>query len=289
MSRIISSSEALNIIVSKLKVYDDNEKRSIAYLLMEKLYGVQRSASFSEKVVVFNEEQVENLAKKINNFHPIQYLLEETEFYGSHIKVSPDVLIPRPETEELVDLVIKEQSNKKELRMLDIGTGSGCIAIALSKNLPGSTIFALDVNVRALKAAYHNSVLNNSKVIFFQHDLFSEEKLPVEDLDIIVSNPPYVTHSEKSLMLPNVIDFEPAQALFVPDSDPLIFYRRIIKKTTRHLKKDAVFYFEINEKYGKELLELLEVMGIKEAEIRKDLSGKDRFIVAKNSPEKDIF
>ena len=207
---------------------------------------------------------------------PIQYILGKAPFYGREFEVSPAVLIPRNETEELVHLILKENP-KPELRIMDIGTGSGCIPITLDLELNNPAVFGLDISEEALKIASRNAFLLHSKVKFSRLDILQDE-LPFEDLDIIVSNPPYVRYSEKELMHTNVLAHEPHLALFVYDNDPLLFYRVISQKAKKALKQGGKLYFEINEAFGKQTKELMENLGFEQVRIFEDLNGKERLI-----------
>jgi release factor glutamine methyltransferase len=207
---------------------------------------------------------------------PIQYILGKAPFYGREFEVSPEVLIPRNETEELVHLIIKENP-KEGLRILDIGTGSGCIPITLELEMNAATVFGIDISEEALEIAQRNAVLLQSKIEFSQLDILKGD-LSFEDLDIIVSNPPYVRYSEKELMHTNVLAYEPHLALFVYDEDPLLFYRVISQKAKKTLKKGGKLYFEINEAFGKETKELMENLEFEQVRILEDLNGKERMI-----------
>lgn len=267
-------------------VYEINETQSIASLVLEKLFGISRSAIILDKNIKgFNKEtekKLDQIILRLRNSEPIQYVLGETEFYGKIMKVSPAVLIPRPETEELVDLIIKENYKREDLKILDICTGSGCIAIALQTNLKNNSTFALDISQEAIHMAARNAIENQSRINLRECDILKEE-IPWQKIsfDIIVSNPPYIGESERSLMQKNVLDHEPSLALFVKDTAPLIFYERIIKLSKTCLEKGGRLYFEINERFGDEISALFSDNGFKDVEIIKDLSGKDR--IAKGS------
>jgi release factor glutamine methyltransferase len=216
----------------------------------------------------------------LKNEIPIQYLLGKTSFYGLDFEVNPAVLIPRPETEELVDWIISyDQIHKstKPLRILDIGTGSGCIAISLAKNIPNSQVFAIDVSEKALATAQKNAEINNVKVAFLEENILETDDLE-QQFDIIVSNPPYVRQLEKQEIKKNVLDNEPHLALFVEDNDALVFYRKIAELAQKNLLPNGQLFFEINQYLGKEMMELLEKMGFKNIELRKDIYGNDRMI-----------
>lgn len=210
---------------------------------------------------------------------PLQYVLGHTTFFGLDFTVNNQVLIPRPETEELVDWVIQTTKDIKKPKILDIGTGSGCIAIALAKNIPHASVSAMDISVEALEMAKINAAINQVEIDFFQADILKMPELP-HFFDLVVSNPPYVLESEKALMHANVLQYEPPVALFVYDSDPLAYYRVIAALASKRLSHQGSLFFEINEAKGKELLELLLRSGFGKTELKKDFLGKDRMIKA---------
>jgi release factor glutamine methyltransferase len=221
---------------------------------------------------------------------PIQYILGETEFYGLPFLVNVNTLIPRPETEELVEWIIKSTNyeiQSTKLRILDIGTGSGCIAISLAKNIPNAEVSAIDVSEKALATAKKNAEINKIVVNFINVDILkindlaelptSNFQLPTQ-FDIIVSNPPYVRNLEKAEIKPNVLEYEPHLALFVEDTDALLFYRKIANLAKENLSENGQLFFEINQYLGKETVELLEDLGFKNIELKKDIYGNDRMI-----------
>lgn len=208
---------------------------------------------------------------------PIQYILGRTEFYGLPFMVDDRALIPRPETEELVRWVIDEVGNG-EVKILDIGTGSGCISVALKKHLPHAGVYALDSSSAALDLAAENARFNRVSLHLFLHDVLDRDSLNFMRFDVMVSNPPYIVESEKSKMDPNVVDHEPNIALFVPDEDPLLFYRRIVDLAEGHLIRGGRLFFEVDERYGLEVSSLLQDRGFKQVELRQDLSGRDRMV-----------
>lgn len=223
-------------------------------------------------------KEIEEIAARLKNYEPLQYILGETEFYGLPFLVNRSVLIPRPETEELVEWILEENKNANA-EMLDVGTGSGCIAVALAKKLNGASVSAWDISGSALTVARENAELNNVIVSFSQIDVLNF--IPNDaKYDIIVSNPPYVTESEKKEMEQNVLDFEPHTALFVPDNNALLFYRAIADIALRQLKPKGNLYFEINRTKGGETVAMLKEKGFRNVELRKDLSGNDRMIRA---------
>jgi len=257
-------------MVSGIKINDSaGEIESIVYLVMHSLFGIRREHVIAEKEVLFNEEELESIIARINNNEPIQYILQEAEFFGRLFFVDKNVLIPRPETEILVNEVINHVGNKP-LRILDIGTGSGCIAVTLACELPNATILAIDISNAAIDVAHKNSLTFTTFVEFFQSDVLNED---VPETDIIVSNPPYIAMKEIASMAPNVVDYEPHLALFVEDDDPLIFYKAIANQ------KAKAFFLEINERFGAEVKSIFERKGFK-TEIIKDIDNKDRIIKA---------
>jgi len=261
-------------------LYDKNEIESFIYLIFKHLFGYGRKEMIlmrNEILSSENMERIHNIVERLKVYEPIQYILGEAEFYGLKFIVKPGVLIPRNETEELADIIIKRNKHKK-ITLLDIGTGTGCIPIAVKKYLPEAEVWGCDISETALSVAKENASRNSVDIFFVQFDILSEKTFPVTGFDIIVSNPPYVTEKEKELMQPNVLDYEPHLALFVPDDDPLMFYRAIVEKSTVLLKKGGEIYFEINEMYGDDIRKLLENNNFT-AEIVKDINGKDRIAV----------
>ncbi len=239
-----------------------------------------------------------NALTDLQHEKPIQYIIGETEFYGLTFKVTKNVLIPRPETEELVEWVLKDRRRKtedgKRLQILDIGTGSGCIAITLAKNLPNTSVFAIDISKEALKLAQQNAKLNNVNIHFIEGDIlnmhpfinvtssavesYSNERLSSQKFDIIVSNPPYVRELEKQEIQNNVLENEPHLALFVDDNNPLLFYDKIADFAKQKLTKNGQLFFEINQYLGPETIDLLKQKGFTDIELRKDILGNDRIL-----------
>jgi release factor glutamine methyltransferase len=263
--------------------YDAYEAESFFYLILEDKHKLRQidlalnhELNFSEKDFVVWDSFLNQLKKEV----PIQYLLGKTSFYGLDFEVNENVLIPRPETEELVEWIINENKNidkSKKIKILDIGTGSGCIAISLAKNLPNAKVYAIDVSKKALDTAKRNAINNNVDVTFMLKNVLELEILK-SDYDIIVSNPPYVRHLEKAEIKKNVLDFEPHLALFVDDNDALIFYRKIAELAQENLLENGQLYFEINQYLGKETKEMLEKLNFKNIELRKDIYDNDRMI-----------
>lgn len=262
--------------------YPKSEIESFIAIIFQYFMGYNTTQMLLNKDAILSGgivQQINNVVDRLKKCEPIQYILGETTFYDLRFEVDGSVLIPRGETEELVDRIIKRHKNKA-LRVLDIGTGSGAIAVSIKKNLPFAHVFACDVSNKALYTAKKNASINGVDVHFFSHDILSETPLPEHDFDVWVSNPPYVTEKEKALMERNVLDYEPHLALFVPDDNALMFYRTITEKAIRHLKPNGELWFEINEAYGNAVLQLLEAHGF-EATIISDLNGKHRMVFAR--------
>jgi release factor glutamine methyltransferase len=233
-----------------------------------------------------NQEQFEtflSFVKRLENDEPLQHLIEETEFMGFPIICSPAALIPRPETEELVEqIVLKFKDQKEELKVLDLCTGTGCIAVALKKLMPFLVVDALDNFDTTLQLAKKNSELNGTEIRFFKTDVLSNlemSRLRIESYDVWVSNPPYIPNSDKQKMEANVLEFEPHEALFVSNEDPLIFYKAIAKSAQISLKKNAWLFFEIHEDFGEEMIALLEEFGFRNIRVIQDMQGKNRMTI----------
>jgi len=262
-------------------IYSEHEINNLIEIILNHVVNLKKTDIhiYPEKTISGNQlKAIEDITKQLKNHKPIQQILGETEFYNITLKIHSHILIPRQETEELVDWIIKDASSE-EKRILDIGTGSGCIAIALAKNMPGSTVTAVDYKQQILEIARENADLNGVTIRFILADILNEN-LPPDHYDLIVSNPPYVKTSEKKFMQRNVLDYEPFESLFVNGHDPLTFYRKIIQMAENHLMHGGYIYFEINEYMGKEMISLLEEHGFKDIRLRKDLNKKDRMIKA---------
>jgi release factor glutamine methyltransferase len=266
-------------------IYDAGEAESFFYLILEEKRNLKRIDLALHPDLVFSAEQMiiwNSILEQLKQEIPIQYLLGKTSFYGLDFEVNENVLIPRPETEELVEWILESQKSKVEsqkIRILDIGTGSGCIAISLAKNLPHATVFAIDVSEKALATAKINAKNNSEDVTFINQNILETDDLK-QQFDVIVSNPPYVRHLEKAEIKKNVLDNEPHLALFVADNDALIFYKKIAELAQKNLSKNGQLFFEINQYLGKEMVDLLEKMNFKNIELRKDIYGNDRMIKA---------
>ena len=272
-----------HFIKALLPFYDEMEAESFFYLILENKRQLRRIDLALDVDSIFSKSEILNwnaILEKLKIQIPIQYIIGTTHFYGLEFIVDENVLIPRPETEELVDWIVKlnsKLSKKKNLKILDIGTGSGCIAVSLAKNIPNSEVFAIDVSEKALAIAKKNAILNKVPVTFLHKNILETKDLN-QKFDIIVSNPPYVRNLEKAEIKPNVLDNEPHLALFVPDNDPLIFYKKIAELAAANLNPNGQLFFEINQYLGKETQELLEYIGLKNIELRKDIYGNDRMI-----------
>ena len=264
--------------------YPDTEIASFFYILSENILKLKRvdiALNVYQVVSKKKYDRFRSAVERLKNHEPIQYIIAETEFYGLPLKVNNNVLIPRPETEELVDLILNSVDKKDNLKILDIGTGSGCIAISLAKNLPHVKVYALDVSPEAIEVAKENAKLNNVDVHFIEADILSvcHSALDAEStFDIIVSNPPYVRELEKAEIKNNVLENEPHLALFVEDDDALQFYKAICQFTVHTLSKNGLLFFEINEYLGSEMIELLKEYSFKNIELKKDIFRKDRMI-----------
>lgn len=261
-------------------IYDRVEAEQFFFLILENDYQMRRIDWALMTDFALDEAQLTRwnfLLQSLSAQVPIQYLLGKTEFFGLTFEVSSSVLIPRPETEELVQWILSEAEHLENPTILDIGTGSGCIPITLAKNLPKAQVSAIDISEDALQMARKNARINQVSVAFIQQDILQTEKLN-NTYNIIVSNPPYVRELEKAEIRPNVLEHEPHLALFVPDDDPLKFYRKIAELALVHLHPKGLLFFEINQYLGTQTLQLLQEMGFESVELRKDLYGNDRMI-----------
>ena len=267
----------VNIIpkfLSEINNFSRREVESFAYLSIEKILGYSKS----DCIIHSNQElsnnniiSLENIINDIKQNIPIQYILGEAHFYDLKFKVNSSTLIPRGETEELVQYILLHDF----ISVLEIGTGSGCIAVSIAKN-SNAKITAIDNSIGALEIAKSNAVLNSVEINFQLRDVFNFSE--IKKYDLIVSNPPYVLDSEKKLMDKNVLDYEPHNALFVSDNDPLAYYKEIAKIATNNLNKNGLLFFEINEKYSNQIIELLSNLNFVDIELKKDINGRDRII-----------
>jgi len=261
--------------------YTAEEVSALSRIVCCDLLGQAPTDYYLGKDIVLSpkkEQELEDILQRLSRFEPLQYIEGRTLFLGREFWVAPGVLIPRPETEELVELMLKEIP--ADARILDVGTGSGCIAISLAKALPDALVTAWDVSPEALSVARANARKLQADVRFVECDVLACQVDEVGLYDVIVSNPPYVTEAEKADMEPNVLQWEPSLALFVPDDDPLRFYRRIAVLGRDMLADGGRLYFEINRAYGREMVEMLRAMGYVGVRVEKDLSQNDRFVIA---------
>lgn len=263
--------------------YNEHEIKYLCSHLFCKMLHCTNIEIHLKKHELLDERFVDNFVEvvaELKKNRPVQYVLGETEFLGIDFQLNGETLIPRPETEELV-MWVAESGLKAGERVLDVGTGSGCIAVALGKMVPGLELHGVDVSPEALRQAGENARSNGVEVNFLERDILHHEKWDWSGFDVIVSNPPYVRVSEKALMHERVLEHEPHRALFVADEDPLVFYRVIAEFGRLHLKPGGLLFFEINEAFGREMVALLEEMGYREVELRKDIHEKDRMVKGK--------
>lgn len=264
-----------------MPIYGKGETEAIIRIIFHHLKGwnlTEMLIHSKDELSDFIKGEIDAILERLVQNEPIQYILEEARFYGMDLKVKPGVLIPRRETEELIDIIVDDFKDKEDLEILDICTGSGCIAIALARNLPFSKVDALDNSAEAMEIAGENVNNLKVKVNLLEADVFSWN--PDKKYDIIVSNPPYVMDREIIGMEKNVLDYEPHEALFVRDETPLVFYDRIGDIATQALKKDGKLYFEINPLTSTDLKKLISDKGFSSIEILRDSSGKERFLKA---------
>jgi release factor glutamine methyltransferase len=290
-----SSKTLFNQLVSEItSVYEENEAKSIVYLLLEHYLNLSKTDILLDNNISQSFD-FQKVIVRLKTHEPIQYIIGETEFYGRKFKVTPDTLIPRPETEELVQLTInnyqsggeplsinsfQEERLPSPIRILDIGAGTGCIAISLACELPETQVYAYDISENALKIAQENAKSNGANVIFEQMNILNPPPSSLPPFSIIVSNPPYVMNAEKLEMEQNVLDYEPHLALFVEDSNPLIFYKAIAEFATKNLIDKGLCIVEINQAFGLETAELFWNQGFRHVEVVKDMFGKDRMVKA---------
>ncbi len=264
-------------------IYPTEEIMGITKILLEHVTGwnyTQQVINAHKSLLDRDKEQINSIVKRLKEYEPVQYILGKTEFYGLKIRVSPAVLIPRPETEELVALVLQKNIMEKP-KILDLGTGSGCIALALKSRLKNATVTGVDISGDALEIARENAKLNGLDVCFLKGNMLKWRELSRGKYDIIVSNPPYVTEKEKTAMEPNVLNYEPSDALFVPDDDPLVFYRAVAELSKNQLVNGGSLFLEINANFANGVEILLNKAGFKNIEVLNDLSGKGRFVFCK--------
>ncbi len=265
-------------------LYDAREAANIGHLLMEHITGLGKLDRIVHKdgdLTPAQETQYRQALADLLTHKPIQHITGKSWFYGLELHVSDQVLIPRPETEELVEWILKDHPKQPAWRLLDVGTGSGCIPVALKKHWPSADIWAMDVSAGAIALATRNAGLQHTPIRFVLQDVLHPDASQVlPSLNIIISNPPYIPNKERAEMQALVSEFEPSLALFVPDQDPLLFYRRIARLANEKLETGGKLYFEIHESFGKEVVQLLEKENFTEVQLRQDMFGKDRMVKA---------
>lgn len=267
-------------IESLLSIYDSREAEQLFYFLLEEVKQLSRVELALHPTLEFSVEELQKMDGYLQcllNHEPIQYILGNAHFYGLELQVNANVLIPRPETEELVEWIIQENQHKKNIRILDIGTGSGAIAIALAKNLPNAEVWALDVSEQALQMAQKNAISSQVSITFLQEDILKVKDLP-EKFDVIVSNPPYVRELEKVEIKSNVLNFEPHLALFVSNEKPLIFYEKITQLAVQSLNINGKLYFEINQYLPDLMKDLLMEYQFQNVVLKQDIYQNYRMI-----------
>lgn len=273
------------IVAELTPAYGEGEAKAMMRLIFHHLkgWGMTDLAIHADNPASdYLQSSVAKIIERLKTNEPLQYILGEAYFYGMNLKVTPATLIPRPETAELVDLIVKDYGDRKDLRVLDVGTGSGAIAIALARNLPFSDVSAIDISADAIAVAKENASNLRASVDFRQADIFKFNPEP-DSLDIIVSNPPYIDESEKTSIEDNVLDYEPHSALFVPDDNPLLFYKAIADIAVDALVKGGRLYFEINPRHADEMVAMLQTKGFVNIRSHRDISGKIRFIDCRKS------
>lgn len=282
-SKVLFQETEHSIIIRESK----EEIQSIVYLVLANLLNLTRTEIIAGKMITYSDtsmRKMKEMIQRINNHEPVQYVLGEEFFFGRRFQVNPSVLIPRPETEELVrvvlaykNLIFQRDNVNAALKILDIGTGSGCIPITLFHEIYNAEIYATDVSKAALAIAAHNAKNLLAKINWIEHDILTE-KIPVGNLDIIVSNPPYVTKKEMGELAQNIVDYEPHLALLVSDEDPLIFYNVIVQQSGEVLRNNGLLAVEINERFGNEVTQLFLQAGFQEVKTMKDMAGKERVV-----------
>ena len=278
--------EARTVLTKELKsIYENEELKNIIDLVLEHITGLPRIEQVRNKIPYLTCTQLEDLdtiTERLRQNEPVQYVLGEAWFAGMKFKVNKHVLIPRPETEELVDWVVKQYAiDTRQLAIIDIGTGSGCIPITLKKKLPEAKVSAIDVCSEALFTATENGIALDAEVDLMLLDFLDEEKWKeLGQYDVIISNPPYVRQSEVNTMHTRVKNFEPHLALFVPDTDAWLFYKKLADFSLQHLRPGGSLFVEINEALGESIINLFKEKGLINIELRKDMQGKDRMIRA---------
>ncbi|GIV36543.1 MAG: release factor glutamine methyltransferase [Cyclobacteriaceae bacterium] len=279
----MNSQKLIQQTIGKISLPENpDEIREMAFALLEHTTQLPRAALLAGKEISGDSiAWLREAVERLNRGEPVQYITETAWYYGRKFRVTPAVLIPRPETEELIDVAKSLFPAHNPLTVLDVGTGSGCIGITLKLEMPYSQVLAMDISHDALAVARHNAKAHQADIVFVPCDFLNEEP-DIHNLDLIISNPPYIAHHEISSIKPNVKDFEPHLALFVPDSDPLVFYRALAKKGKHLLKHNGWIVAEIHELRGKETASVFKAEGYEPVYIVRDLSGKDRVVISRN-------
>lgn len=279
-----SSKDLFRVLTSAFNMYRREEAEAISYLVLAEIFHVTKLEVVLDKIIHdFNSEKLQEVISRIQAHEPVQYVIGHTEFYGRKYVVNKNVLIPRGETEEMVNMIVKDHLYKKNiLNILDICTGSGCIAISLAIAFPNSKVSGIDISKKALEVAKTNAEINSIQISFIEADILQPYTITENKFDIVVSNPPYVMQNEAQTMDENVLNYEPGLALFVPNHDPLLFYKALAIQSKDLLKPGGKCYFEINQRFGLEVMDLLQGENFKNIEIVKDIHGNDRFVVGFN-------
>mgnify|MGYP002510983457 CR=1 FL=1 len=261
----------INNIISQLRgYYPEEELRETALWIIEEATGLTRTQILTHSNPIQEIPELDSILQRLKKYEPIQYIFGHVEWMDLHLRVTKDTLIPRPETAELVEWIIHTCDRHSNLHIMDIGTGSGCIAIALKKRVPQWSVYGIDISNGALDIAAENARRNNVEICWKKLDILAEN---LDLIDVIISNPPYICHKEKADMSTRVLEYEPHQALFVPDNDPLLFYRRIAA-----MKAAKQVFFEINEAYGKEVCDMMKELGYTDIQLKQDIYGKARMV-----------
>ena len=279
----MTSKDYYNIILSKIRtIINNNESESITKLILNDCFNITnldilKNSDININLEVF-EKKINNIIKRLEKNEPIQYILENVKFLNCDLKIKKNIFIPRPETEEIVYNILKYDLNNKNI--LDICSGSGCISVSIAKNTSNSNIYGIDINSEAIELSKENAKINNVKVNYILRDVFTIDKNDFKDIkfDVIISNPPYVCKNEINKMKKNVLDYEPLNAIFVENEDPLIFYKQIKLIVNKFLNKDGMIFLEINENFGDDILNLFSDLNFKRLSINKDINDKDRWL-----------
>lgn len=278
----MGSKDCYNFILNKITtIIDDNESESITKLILNNFFNITnldilKNTDINVKLNDF-EEKINNIVERLKKNEPIQYILGSVKFLNCNLKVKKNVFIPRPETEEIVYNILKYDLNNKNI--LDICSGSGCISVSIAKNTLNSNVYGIDINSEAIELSKENAKINNVNVNYILKDIFTIDTEDFKDInfDVIISNPPYVCKNEINEMKKNILDYEPLNAIFVENDDPLIFYKQIKLIVNKFLNKEGMIFLEINERFGDDILNLFSDLKFKRLSINKDINGKDRW------------